>query len=112
MQDFAETGFHYLRRSIKIWDDNIKMRYGKCPEDSPYLWSHMKKYVESMASICDGFRLDNAHTTPVHVSQYLLNAARNKNRNLIVIAELFTNSAKIDSHFVKHLNINYLIREL
>jgi glycogen debranching enzyme len=46
MEDFALTGFHYLKRSIKVWCDNIKLRYGKCPEDSPYLWRHMKQYVE------------------------------------------------------------------
>lgn len=64
-----------------------------------------------MASISDGFRLDNAHSTPIHASKYLLNAARSKNPNLFVVAELFTNSAELDAEFVKHLNINGLIRE-
>lgn len=33
----------------------------------------MSNYVRSMGRIFDGFRLDNAHSTPVHVAKYLLN---------------------------------------
>ena len=71
-----ERDFHYLRRTINIWGDCIKLRYGNCPADSPYLWQHMSSYVTQMASVFDGFRLDNAHSTPIHVAQYLLNVAR------------------------------------
>lgn len=38
-------GWNYLRRHINIWADNIKLRYGACPGDSPYLWNHMTQYV-------------------------------------------------------------------
>ena len=66
--DFAtEVNFNYLKREINIWGDSIKLRYGRRPADSPYLWQHMSEYVTSMASIFDGFRLDNAHSTPIHV---------------------------------------------
>lgn len=99
MDDFGIVGFHYLRRTINVWGDCVKLRYGTCPADSPYLWKHMTEYVQSMASIADGFRLDNTHTTPVHVCQYLLQAARTKNPNLFVMAELFTSSAKLDAMF-------------
>jgi glycogen debranching enzyme len=44
--DFAtEVNFNYLRRTINIWGDSIKLRFGRCPADSPFLWSHMSKYV-------------------------------------------------------------------
>jgi glycogen debranching enzyme len=44
--DFAtEINFNYLRRTINIWGDSIKLRFGKCPADSPFLWEHMAKYV-------------------------------------------------------------------
>ena len=41
----SEVNFDYLRRNINIWSDNIKLRYGKCPADSPYLWAHVTEYV-------------------------------------------------------------------
>lgn len=76
-EDFAlEKNFYYLRRTINIWGDSIKLRYGKSPEESPFLWQHMEKYVSQMASVFDGFRLDNAHSTPINVCQYLLEQAR------------------------------------
>jgi glycogen debranching enzyme len=112
LEDFALTGWHYLRRTINIWGDSVKLRYGDCPADSPYLWEHMTRYVQAMAGIFDGFRLDNAHSTPIHVCNYLLQQARCANRNLFVMAELFTASAEADALFVTRLNLNGLIREI
>jgi glycogen debranching enzyme len=112
MEDFAYIGDHYLKRSICIWGDCIKLRYGKCPADSPYLWKHMTKYVQDMAMVADGFRLDNTHSTPIHVAEYLLNQARCKNTNLYIMAELFTNSSELDGLFCRKLNINCMVREL
>lgn len=71
-QDFINWGWHYLRRTLDVYSDCIKLNYGQSPSDSPFLWSHMKKYVEDLATICDGFRLDNALQTPIQVSQYML----------------------------------------
>ena len=111
--DFAtEVNFSYLRRHVNIWSDSIKLRYGMCPADSPFLWQHMSQYVSTMASLFDGFRLDNAHSTPIHVCQYLLQVARSCNPNLFVMAELFTPSAEHDTLYTKLLNINGLVREL
>ena len=67
MEDFGYTGWNYLRRTINIWGDCVKLRYGRCPADSPYLWEHMTRYVQDMATVADGFRLDNTHSTPLHV---------------------------------------------
>lgn len=100
MEDFAMKGWHYLRRTINIWSDSVKLRYGSCPADSPYLWEHMSQYVTDMASIFDGFRLDNAHSTPIHACYYLLQVARSTNPNLYIMAELFTSSALADAIFV------------
>lgn len=72
----------------------------------------MSQYVYEMAVIFDGFRLDNAHSTPIHVANYMLQVARSVNNNLFIMAELFTSNADIDAMFVRRLNINGLIREV
>lgn len=111
--DFAlEQDFPYLRRQVNIWGDSIKLRYGDCPASSPYLWDHMSRYVTQMATLFDGFRLDNAHSTPMHVCQYMLQVARCQKPDLFVMAELFTSSAEMDALFTTRLNINGMIREI
>ena len=45
LEDFGMVGWHYLDRSINIWSDSVKLRFGDCPEDSPYLWERMSEYV-------------------------------------------------------------------
>lgn len=112
LEDFGMVGWHYLDRSINIWSDSVKLRFGDCPADSPYLWERMSQYVCEMAIIFDGFRLDNAHSTPIHVANYMLQVARSVNSNLFIMAELFTSNADIDAMFVRRLNINGLVREV
>ncbi|KAJ7050913.1 glycoside hydrolase family 13 protein [Mycena amicta] len=103
LKNFAELpSKSYMRREVIVWGDCVKLRYGSGPSDNP--WSHMTAYVESLAATFDGFRIDNCHSTPLHV-------ARVVNPNLYVCAELFTGNEEMDTVFVKRLGINSLIRE-
>lgn len=101
----------YLRREVIVWGDCVKLRYGSSPSDNPWLWEFVTSYVTSLATIFDGFRIDNCHSTPLHVGTAMLDAARKVNPNLYVCAELFTGSEEMDLLFVRKLGVNSLVRE-
>jgi glycogen debranching enzyme len=101
----------YLRHEIIIWGDCVKLAFGNCPEDNPWLWKYMAEYTRTVSKWSHGLRIDNCHSTPMHVGQYLLDEARNENPNCFILAELFTNSRATDILFTNTLGLNALVHE-
>jgi glycogen debranching enzyme len=101
----------YLRREVIVWGDCVKLRYGDGPQDNPYLWDRMAKYTRLMAKYFQGFRIDNCHSTPIHLAEYMLDQARSVNHNVFICAELFSGSEEMDFKFVQRLGISTLVRE-
>eukprot|EP00921_Rhytidocystis_pertsovi_P016924 GHVQ01026653.1.p1 GENE.GHVQ01026653.1~~GHVQ01026653.1.p1 ORF type:complete len:1157 (-),score=119.47 GHVQ01026653.1:1814-5284(-) len=111
-KDFAGKGsLVYLRRQLVAWSDCVKLRYGRCPSDNEFLWNWMTKYCRDAAKVFHGVRLDNCHSTPIHVAKHMLQACRRERSNIWVYAELFTGEQLQDLYFERELGISALIRE-
>lgn len=70
----------------------------------------MLEYATTAASIFHAIRLDNAHSTPIHVAQRIFDACREVRPNIYILAELFTGDEGFDNLFINSLGISSLVR--
>jgi glycogen debranching enzyme len=72
----------------------------------------MAEYTRTMCTYFHGVRIDNCHSTPRHVGQFMMDAGRQVRPDLVVIAELFTNNETSDALYTNELGISALIGEV
>ena len=88
----------------------VKLRFGQGRADCPYLWDRIEQYCKRTAEVFEGIRLDNCHSTPLHVAEFVVDTCRKVKPDFYVMAELFTGREDIDMIFVNRLGISSLIR--
>ena len=111
-EDFTTSSEqYYFRRRVVVWSDLIKLNY-QTIEKCPKLWKRMNEYTVKMASIFDGFRLDNFHNTNILTAKYFINNAIETNESLLLLCELFTNSPVTDASFCLRVGVHRLVREI
>lgn len=101
----------YLRRSVQVWDDSIKLNY-QTQDKCPLLWRRMNDYTKRMALLFDGFRLNNFQSTNTETAKYFINNAIQVNESLFLFSELNSSSPKRDVNFCLKVGVHRLVREL
>uniref|UniRef100_A0A672JG74 Glycogen debranching enzyme n=1 Tax=Salarias fasciatus TaxID=181472 RepID=A0A672JG74_SALFA len=99
-----------LRRQLEVRGNDVKLRYGETPEDCPQLWARMRAYTELTARVFSGVCVVDCSSTPLHVTEAMLAAARALRPNFYVMAELQAGSQLTDSVFVNRLGITSVVR--
>ena len=104
---FTDPQFRiYQRRALISWGDCVKINYDHKTTQLA------GDYVEAMAKLFNGLRIDNAHSTDKEVLRYCIQRARRANPDLLILCEVFTGSATSDSEFVQNVGADMRVVEV
>lgn len=79
----AKQQWHTLTRSFIICPEALRLRYG--PLGTEPEWEYMGEYVNSMARVFKGIRIEDAANTPAEVLERLITGARRSNPDILII---------------------------
>eukprot|EP00741_Cyanophora_paradoxa_P023911 tig00021682_g23093.t1 len=89
----------YLLRQVAVTRGTVRLYYGKRREDNPWLWDQMADYTRRVAQTFHGVCLHEAHTTPLEVSEYMIDVARKARPGLVVLASMPLQSKEVATHY-------------
>ena len=95
-----------LRRELIVWSDLLRFNF-KHPD---YL-ALLERYVDTLVTTFHGLRVDNCHSTPAQVLEFIAQRARRTRPNVLILAELFDAPAR-NHELYSQAGMDCIVREI